>query len=55
MVGRKTRKLLSAHHVLRSQSDVDRLYLPKFAGERRLQTVEEEMRALNTLTAAQNT
>ena len=48
---RKTRKLMSAHHALHPQSDVDRLYLPRKAGGRGLlqikQTVEEEKRALN--------
>ena len=48
---RKTRKLMSAHHALHPQSDVDRLYLPRQAGGRGLlqirQTVEEEKRALN--------
>ena len=48
---RKTRKLISAHHALHPQSDVDKLYLPRQAGGRGLlqirQTVEEEKRALN--------
>ena len=48
---RKTRKLMSAHHALHPQSDVDRLYLPRQAGGRGLlqirQTVEEEKQALN--------
>ena len=48
---RKTRKLMTANHALHPQSDVDRLYLPRKAGERGLlqvrQTVEEEKRALN--------
>ena len=48
---RKTRKLMSTHHALHPQNDVDRLYLPKQAGGRGLlqigQTVEEEKRALN--------
>ena len=47
----KTRKLMSAHHVLHPQNDVDRLYLPRQAGGKRLlqikQAVEEEKRALN--------
>ena len=49
----KTRKLMSAHHALHPQSDVDRLYLPRQAGGRGLlqirQTVEEKKRALNDL------
>ena len=44
-------KLVSAHHALHPQSDVDRLYLPRQAGGRGLlqikQTVEEEKRTLN--------
>ena len=48
---RKTRKLISAHHALHPQSDVNRLYLPRQAGGRGLlqirQTAEEEKRALN--------
>ena len=44
-------KLLSAHHALHPQSDVDRLYLPRQAGGRGLlqirQTVAEKKRALN--------
>ena len=48
---RKTRKLMLAQHALHSQSDVNRLYLPRQAGGKRLlqirQTVEEEKRALN--------
>ena len=48
---RKIRKLMSAHHALYPQSDVDRLYLSIQAGGRGLlkirQTVEEEKRALN--------
>ena len=47
---RKTRKLMSAHHALHPQSDVDRLYLSRQAGGRGLlqirQTVAEEKRAL---------
>ena len=47
----KTRKLITANHALHSQSDVDRLYLPRQTGGRGLlqvkQTVEEEKRALN--------
>ena len=42
---------MSAHQALHPQSDVDRLYLPRQAGGRRLlqirQTVEEEKRILN--------
>ena len=48
---RKTRKLMSAHHALHPQSDVDRLYLPRLVDGGGLlqirQTVEEEKRALN--------
>ena len=48
---RKTRKLMSAHHALHPQSDVDRLYLPRQADGIGLlqirQTDEEEKRALN--------
>ena len=48
---RKTRKLISAHHSLHPQSDMDRFYLPRKAGGRGLlqirQTVKEEKRALN--------
>ena len=48
---RKTRKLMTTNHALHPQSDVDRLYLPRQTGGRRLlqlkQTVEEEKRALN--------
>ena len=48
---RKTRKLMTADHALHPQSDVDRFYLPRQAGERGLlqirQTEEEEKRALN--------
>ena len=48
---RKTRKLISAHHALHAQSDVDRLYLPRQPGGRGLlqirQAVEEEKRAVN--------
>ena len=48
---RKTRKLMSAHHALHPQSDVDRLYLTRQAGERGLLqirlTVKEEKRAFN--------
>ena len=47
----KTRKLMSVHRALHPQSDVDRLYIPRQAGGRRVlqikQTVEEEKRALN--------
>ena len=58
---RKTRKLMSAHHALHPQSEIDRLYLPRQAGGRGLlqirQTIEEEKRALLmiTLTTVQNT
>ena len=42
---------MSAHHALHPQSDVDRLYLLRQAGERGLQqirqNVEKEKRALN--------
>ena len=42
---RKTRKLMSAHHALHSQSDVNRLYLPRQVGGKGLlqirHTVEE--------------
>ena len=48
---RKTRKLMSAHHALHPQSDLNTLYLPRQAGGRGLlqirQTVEEGKRALN--------
>ena len=48
---RKTRKLMSAHHSLHPQSDVDILYLPRQAGGSGLlqirQTVEKERRVLN--------
>ena len=48
---RKTRKLMSAHHALNPQSDVDRVFLPRQAGGRGLQqirqTFKEEERALN--------
>ena len=48
---RKTRKLMSVHHALYPQSNVDRLYLHRQADGRGLlqirQTVEEEKRALN--------
>ena len=48
---RKTRKLMSAHHVLHPLSDVDRLYLPRQDGGRGLlqirQTVDEKKRTLN--------
>ena len=48
---RKTRKLMSAHHVLHPRSDVDKLHLPRQAGGRGLlqirQTIEEEKRVLN--------
>ena len=30
---RKTRKLMTAHRTLHSQSDIDRLYLPRRIGE----------------------
>ena len=57
---RKTRKLMSAHHALHPQSDVDRLYLTRQASERGLLqirlTVKEEKRALNDyIKTAQNT
>ena len=42
---------MSVHHALHTQSDVDRLHLPRQADERGLlqikQTVEEEKRAFN--------
>ena len=48
---RKTRKLMTAHHTLHPQSDIDRLYLPRRIGGRRLlqirQKVEEEIRNLS--------
>ena len=48
---RKTRKLMTAHHALHPQSDVNRLHLPRQADGRGLlqirQTVEEEKRTLN--------
>src|SRR6185436_7886221 len=47
---RKTRKLMTAHHALHPQSDVDRLYLARNEGGRGLlqvrQSVEEEECAL---------
>ena len=48
---RKTKKLMTAHHTLHPQSDIDRLYLSRRIGGRRLlqirQTVEEEIRNLS--------
>src|SRR6185436_680546 len=48
---RKTRKLMTAHHALHPQSDVDRLYLARTEGGRGLlqvrQSVEEEECALS--------
>ena len=48
---RKTRKLMTAHHTLHLQSDIDRLYLPQRIGVRGLlqirQTAEEEIRNLS--------
>ena len=47
----KTRKLMTAHHTLHPQCDIDRLYLPRRIGGRGLlqirQTVEEEIRTLS--------
>ena len=48
---RKTRKLMTAHHTLNPQSDIDRLYLLQKIWGRGLlqirQTVEEEIRNLS--------
>ena len=48
---RKTRKLMTANRTLHPQSDIDRLYLPRRIGGRRLlqirQTVEEEIRNIS--------
>ena len=48
---RKIRKLMTAHRTLHPQSNIDRLYLPRRIGERKLlhirQTVEEEIRNLS--------
>ena len=47
----KTRKLMTAHRTLYPHSDIDRLYLPRRFGGRRLlqirQTVQEEIRSLS--------
>jgi len=49
-IGSKTRKSMTANHTLHSQSDIERLYLPRKEGGRGLlqvkQTVEEEKQAL---------
>ena len=56
---RKTRKLMTAHHTLHPQSDIDRLYLPRRIGGRRLlqirQTVEEEIRNLSEYISSSST
>ena len=58
-LNRKTRKLMSVHHALHPQSDVDRLYLPRQAGGRGLlqirQTVKKNEHLMVTLKTAQNT
>ena len=49
---RKTKELMSAHHALHPQSDVDRLYLLRQAGGRgllQIRQIVEEKRALNNL------
>ena len=50
---RKTRKLMTAHHTLHPQSDIDRLYLVRRTGGRGLlqirQTVEEEIHIVRSL------
>ena len=57
---RKTRKLMSAHHALHPQSDVDRLYLPRYLVEEDYYKSDRQLRKKNelsmiTLKTAQNT